>query len=85
MQGKSEFLVTGNLKDWERFDRLHEIKVKALTIGSAHDEMDPEDMKKMASLMPHATYGYCPNGSHLDMWDDQATYFKHLLGFLKTV
>jgi proline iminopeptidase len=34
MQGKSEFEVTGNLKDWERWDRLKEIKVKALTIGS---------------------------------------------------
>jgi proline iminopeptidase len=22
MQGKSEFLVTGNLKNWERWDRL---------------------------------------------------------------
>ena len=33
MQGKSEFEVTGNLKDWERWDRLHEIKVKTLTIG----------------------------------------------------
>jgi proline iminopeptidase len=39
MQGKSEFEVTGNLKDWERWDRLKEIKVKALTIGSNHDEM----------------------------------------------
>lgn len=26
MQGKSEFEVTGNFKDWERWDRLHEIK-----------------------------------------------------------
>jgi proline iminopeptidase len=34
MQGKSEFLVTGNLKDWERWDRLHEIRVEALTIGA---------------------------------------------------
>ena len=34
MQGKSEFLVTGNLKDWERWDRLHEIKTRALTIGA---------------------------------------------------
>ncbi len=34
MQGKSEFLVTGNLKDWERWDRLHEIKTKALTFGA---------------------------------------------------
>src|SRR5579862_3519674 len=82
MQGKSEFLVTGNLKDWERWDRLHEIKVKTLTIGARYDEMDPEDMKKMATLMPNASSFVCPNGSHLCMWDDQAFYFQHLLNFL---
>lgn len=85
MQGKSEFLVTGNLKDWERWDRLHEINVKALTIGGQYDEMDPEDMKKMADLMPNARNAFCPNGSHLCMWDDQQEYFKHLLKFLRTV
>jgi len=84
MQGKSEFLVTGNLKDWERWDRLHEIKTKALTIGSRYDEMDPKDMQKMAGLMPNGSYAYCPNGSHLCMWDDQAVYFKNLLQFLKS-
>ncbi len=85
MQGKSEFLVTGNLKDWERWDRLHEIKVRALTIGARYDEMDPEDMKKMATLMPNATSAICPNGSHMCLWDDQEVYFQHLLGFLRTV
>jgi proline iminopeptidase len=85
MQGKSEFLVTGNLKDWERWDRLHEIKTKALTIGARYDEMDPEDMKKMAKLMPNATSFICPNGSHLCMWDDQAFYFQNLLPFLKSL
>jgi proline iminopeptidase len=85
MQGKSEFLVTGNLKDWERWDRLHEIKTKALTIGARYDEMDPEDMKKMAKLMPNATSFICPNGSHLCMWDDQAFYFENLLRFLKSL
>ena len=85
MQGKSEFLVTGNLKTWERWDRLHEIKVKALTIGAQHDEMDPEDMRKMAGLMQNASYAYCPNGSHLCMWDDQTVYFKQLLDFLRSV
>ncbi len=85
MQGKSEFEVTGNLKDWERWDRLHEIRVKALTIGAAHDEMDPADIVKMAKLMRNATSAICPNGSHLAMWDDQAIYFQHLLGFLRTV
>jgi proline iminopeptidase len=85
MQGKSEFEVTGNLKDWERWDRLHEIKVKALTIGAKYDEMDPEDMRKMAKMMANATCFVCPNGSHMGMWDDQAFYFEHLLAFLRTV
>jgi proline iminopeptidase len=85
MQGKSEFLVTGNLKNWERWDRLHEIKTRALTIGARYDEMDPEDMKKMARAMPNATSFICPQGSHLCMWDDQAFYFDNLIKFLKSV
>jgi proline iminopeptidase len=85
MQGVSEFVVTGNLKDWERWDRLHEIKTKALTIGARYDEMDPEDMRKMATLMLNASSFICPNGSHLCMWDDQAFYFKNLLNYLQTL
>jgi proline iminopeptidase len=85
MQGKSEFLVTGNLKNWERWDRLPEIKTRALTIGAQYDEMDPGDMKKMAALMQNAAYAFCPNGSHMCMWDDQKVYFNQLLEFLRTV
>jgi len=85
MQGKSEFVVTGKFKDWERWDSLHLIKVKTLTLGAAYDTMDPEDIRRMAALMPNATSAICPNGSHLAMWDDQAVYFEHLLGFLRTV
>jgi proline iminopeptidase len=85
MWGKSEFEVTGNLKNWERWDRLNEIKVKALTIGSNHDTLDPADMRKMATLMPNATSAICPNGSHMAFWDDQAIYFRHLLAFLGSV
>jgi proline iminopeptidase len=85
MQGKSEFLVTGNLRDWERWDRLHEIRVKTLTVGAEYDEMDPDDMKKMAALIPQGTNAYCPNGSHCCLWDDQKVYFDHLLNFLHAV
>jgi proline iminopeptidase len=83
MQGKSEFVVTGYFKDWERWDDLQRIKVKTLTIGAEHDTMDPADMRRMAELMPNARAAICPNGSHLAMWDDQAVYFEHLLGFLR--
>ena len=85
MQGKSEFEVTGNLKTWDRWSRLHEIRVKTLTIGSKYDEMDPDDMRKMSQLVQNGLYAFCPNGSHLCMWDDQAIYFRQLLAFLRTV
>ncbi len=85
MQGKSEFEVTGNLKDWDRWDRLHEIRVKTLTMGARYDEMDPDDMIRMAKMMPNAASAICPNGSHLALWDDQAVYFRHLLAFLRSV
>jgi len=85
MQGKSEFVVTGNFKDWESWDRLHEIKVKTLTIGAAHDTMDPADLKKMAEMVQDGSSLICPNGSHLAMWDDQAVYFEGLLRFLRSL
>ena len=85
MQGYSEFVVTGNLKGWTAWDRLHQIKVKALMLGAENDEMDPEDMKKMAAMMPNATAAICPEGSHMAFWDSQEAYFKHLLPFLHSV
>jgi len=85
MQGKSEFVVTGTFKDWERWDDLHKITVRTLTLGAAHDTMDPEDIQRMATLMPNAISAICPEGSHLAMWDDQEVYFTHLLDFLRSL
>lgn len=85
MQGKSEFVVTGDLKGWNRWDRLHEIATRTLTIGATYDEMDPRDLIKLAKLMPKASSIICPRGSHMSMWDDQAFYFENLLAFLKTL
>jgi proline iminopeptidase len=42
-------------------------------------------MRKMATLMPNATSAYCPNGSHMCLWDDQEVYFRQLLAFLRSV
>lgn len=85
MQGPSEFEVSGNLKDWERWDQLKDIRTRTLLLGAQHDTMDPEDIRRMARLMPNAKAAICPNGSHLAMWDDQAVYFDHLLRFLSTL
>ncbi len=83
LQGPNEFVITGRFKNWERWDDLPKIKVPALVIGATHDEMDPEQLRRMAKLLPKGRFHLCPNGSHMDMWDDQAAYFRGLMAFLK--
>ena len=85
MQGPSEFGIGGTLKEWDRKADLPAIKVPTLTIGAKHDTMDPEHMKWMATRVQQGRHLYCPNGSHLSMWDDQEHYFPGLIRFMKDV
>ncbi|HSZ41216.1 MAG TPA: proline iminopeptidase-family hydrolase [Trebonia sp.] len=85
MQGPSELGMTpeAKLARWDRTDRLGEITVPALVIGARYDTMDPAHMKMMADRLPAGRYLYCPEGSHLSMYDDQETYFAGLTSFLR--
>jgi proline iminopeptidase len=82
MQGPSEFVPGGILKDWTVWDRLKEIRVPTLTVGARYDSMNPEEMKEMAALVQNGRYHYCPNGSHMALWDDQEVYMSGVIGFL---
>lgn len=84
MQGPSELGISADatLRDWDRFDDLAAIEVPTLVIGAQHDTMDPAHMKEMAAKLPRGRYLHCPNGSHLAMYDDQATYCHGLIDFL---
>ena len=83
LQGADEFEVTGRMKGWDRWADLPKIKVPTLTMGARYDEMDPEDMRKMATLMPKGQSWNSETGSHFAMYDDQQNYFRALLEFLK--
>lgn len=87
MQGPSEFGIVGDakLKNWDIKDRLSEITVPTLTIGGAHDTMDPKHMEWMATQVQNGEYLHCPEGSHLAMYDDPETYFTGLIEFVKNV
>jgi proline iminopeptidase len=84
MQGPSELgISTGaKLADWDRTEDLASIEVPALVIGARYDTMDPGHLEMMASRLPRGQYLYCPEGSHLAMYDDQETYFAGLTRFL---
>lgn len=87
MQGPSEFGVVGNaiLKGWDRTNDLSTISIPTLTIGAKYDTMDPKAMEKMSKLVQNGKYLYCPEGSHLAMYDDQNTYFRGVIDFLNAI
>lgn len=87
MQGYSEFGITGDatLKDWDRKADLPQIEVPTLTIGGAHDTMDPKHMEWMSTQVQHGRYLHCPNGSHFSQYDDQKTYMEGVISFIKDV
>ena len=83
MQGPSELGASGKLASWDRSQDLAKIAIPALVIGAEHDSMDPKHMEWMSKQLPKGEYLHCPNGSHMDMYDDQETYMKGLIAFLK--
>jgi proline iminopeptidase len=85
MQGPSELGVSGKLERWDRTGDLGRITVPTLVIGARHDTMDPKHMEWMAGALGRGRYLYCPNGSHLAMYDDQQVYFEGLVRFIRDV
>lgn len=85
MQGPSEFGISGLLATWDIKKRLHEITVPTLMIGAKYDTMDPKAMEEQSKMVQNGTYLYCPNGSHLAMWDDQKTYMNGVIQFIHQV
>lgn len=85
MQGPSEFGISGRLENWDRKADLKDILVPTLVIGAEYDTMDPEHMAWMSTQVQNGTYLYCPDGSHMCMYDDQDTYMNGLIKFIKAV
>jgi proline iminopeptidase len=82
MQGPSEFTVTGNFKNWDRWPDLHRISMPTLLLVGRHDTMAVEDIEQMGTLIPRSQVVVCENGSHLAMYDDQESYFGALVPFV---
>jgi len=82
MQGPSELGISGKLTHWDVSKQLSTITIPTLVIGAKYDTMDPRYMKWMATQFKNGSFLYC-NGSHMSLYDDQQTYMKGLISFLK--
>jgi proline iminopeptidase len=85
MQGPSEFGAAGDcaLKNWDRSAELPRITVPTLVMGARYDTMDPEHLRWMSTQFPAGRFHFCEHGSHLSIYDDQESWFRGLVDFLK--
>jgi proline iminopeptidase len=85
MQGPSELGLSGKLLGWERTTDLNKIAVPTLFIGARYDTMNPRHLEMMSQRVQKGQYLYCPEGSHLSIYDDQKVYFEGLIQFIRDV
>jgi proline iminopeptidase len=85
MQGPSELGMSGKLLDWDRTSDLPKIAPPTLVIGAKYDTMDPAHMEMMAEKVQKGRYLFCPEGSHLSLYDDQQVYVEGLIKFILDV
>jgi len=85
MQGPSELGASGKLVNWDRFADLGKIAVPTLVIGARYDTMDPAHMEQMAKVVQRGRYLFCPNGSHMALYDDQQIYVDGVIKFVRDV
>jgi proline-specific peptidase len=85
MWGPSEFYITGNLKDWDRTDRLAEINVPTLVTCGRHDEATPTIAATLRDGIPGAELVVFEDSSHMAHEEEKELFLQTVAGFLDRV
>lgn len=64
MWGPTEFVATGNLRRFERAERLHEIRVPVLFVTGEFDEARPPTVRRFHEQVPNSRYEVIPGAGH---------------------
>jgi proline-specific peptidase len=85
MNGPNEFIVIGNLKDWNRIDRLGEIGVPTLITVGAHDELTPACAETLRAGIPGSRVVQFDDSSHTAHIEETTRYLEVVDAFLREV
>jgi proline iminopeptidase len=83
MWGPTEFTSTGILKNYERADRLPEIKVPTLFMAGEFDEATPASTQYFQSLVPNSKLKIISNAAHITMHDNTVENNQVIAEFLR--
>lgn len=78
MQGASEFVVTGKLKNWDITDDLHKITIPTLLTSGNEDEATPLIQKEIYDRIPDCRWELIPKGTHM-VHAEQPEYYNALI------
>lgn len=85
MWGPSEFYCTGNLKDFDRTDRLQELKMPVLFTCGRYDEATPETVSDFQKLVPNARMVVFENSAHHGELEETEAFVTSIANFLNQV
>jgi proline iminopeptidase len=85
MWGPSECYATGNLKDYDRTGRLHEITVPTLFTCGQYDETTPGATAWYQSLLPGSEIVVFEHSAHVAHLEETERYLQVVRDFLKQV
>lgn len=85
IQGPTEFTITGNLKDWDRTNRLDEIAVPTLLTFGRYDEFTAACAETLQRGIPNSELVIFEQSAHMAHLEETERYLQVLRDFLDRV
>lgn len=85
IQGPNEFTITGNLKDWDRTDRLGEIAAPTLITCGRYDELGPTCAERLRRGIPNSEMRIFEQSAHLTYLEETELYLQVVREFIHRV
>ncbi len=82
MNGPSEFLCIGTLKNWDIHGDLHKISVPTLLLNGAYDEATPGMVQEIHRRIPDVLWEMFPNSAHMPHVEEPERFSRVVNGFL---
>ncbi|KAI6082667.1 Alpha/Beta hydrolase protein [Hypoxylon rubiginosum] len=82
MQGPSELIVTGNLKDWDGSEEAKNIEVDALLVNGRDDEVSDLTVEPWFRSIPRVKWVTFERSSHMPHWEERERFMELVGTFL---
>jgi L-proline amide hydrolase len=82
MNGPSEFLCIGTLKNWDIHGDLHKISVPTLLLNGAYDEATPGMVQEIHRRIPDVVWEMFPHSAHMPHVEEPERFSRVVNGFL---